>query len=441
MICGGSTVKLKKISIKGLYDMFDYKISFFDDITFIHGINGSGKTTILEIISSIISGNISRLKNWKFDRVNLNYSDNDGNAKFILINRQEDNTNKYECIFVVNFNSSEYNIPILNDSLLSMNPKISTDIDELSLKIKEEFPVIYIPLLRNKNLIRDKYSIFASYINKKPMDSLDDVLLKEIDNLLSFKTKISHKENKLNNNFLRELMTHLTESNINTEESILEKIKEISTVKNLEDEIKRLEETLTELDKLYGLNLKQSSMIDKLPIILQKCKTNKKNNIVYELMLMFSYYKLSQIKQIINLYEDFKKQKEELEKPLINFLAVINDFYDTGHYGKRIKFSIDGNYILIQKNFDNTEKILCEYDLSSGEEQIFILLANLVTNLSNDTQEGIYIIDEPELSLHMEWQLKLVDAIFKINPKVQLIFATHSPDIISHYDSRAIRLI
>ncbi len=37
--------------------------------------------------------------------------------------------------------------------------------------------------------------------------------------------------------------------------------------------------------------------------------------------------------------------------------------------------------------------------------------------------------------------MKLVDSIFKINSKVQLIFATHSPDIISHYDTHAIRLI
>jgi len=156
---------------------------------------------------------------------------------------------------------------------------------------------------------------------------------------------------------------------------------------------------------------------------------------------MISLYKLAQIQQIINLYENFKKQKSELDKPLIDFLTVINDFYNTGRYGKTIKFSDDGNHILIQKKFDNSEKILRKYDLSSGEEQIFILLANLVTNLSSDTQEGIYIIDEPELSLHLEWQLKLVDSIFKINPKVQLIFATHSPDIISHYDSNAIRLI
>jgi len=263
MIYGGTTVKLTKISIKGLYGMFDYEIPFFENVTFIHGINGSGKTTILEIISSIISGNISILKNWKFEKVTLDYVTNDGTHKSILIWRHENSKNKYEELFTVTFNSLEYDIPIINDFLLPLDSTV-TDFDELSLKIKEEFPVIYIPLLRNKNLIRDKYSLFA-YINKKPMDSLDDILSKEIDNLLSFKTKISHRENELLDNLLEELMTFLTTPfDSSLEVSVLEKLKEVSIGKHLEDQIKKFEESLTELDKLYDLDLRKNSMLDKL---------------------------------------------------------------------------------------------------------------------------------------------------------------------------------
>ncbi len=437
---GGDNVKLTEISIKGLYGIFDYEIPFFDNVTFIHGINGCGKTTILEIISSIIAGNISRLKNWKFDKIKLSYLNNKNESKSILIDRKDDSTNKYEGFFIINFNSVEYSLPIIDDFLLPIDSKIILDTDELSSKIKEEFPVIYIPLLRNKNLIKDRYSLFAD-VDKETIDSLDDVLSKEMKELLNFKTKISHIENELSDKFLSELMGYLAKPfNIDIiTKFIQEKIKESYSAKNLEDKIKKLKETLNELEKSYGLNLKQDSTLDELPTILQRHKTNRRKTLSPELILGFC--KLLQMQQIISLYEDFKKQKTELKKPLINFLTVINDFYNTGRYGKKIKFSTDGNCILIQKNIDTKEHILSEYDLSSGEKQIFILLANLVINLSNDTQEGIYIIDEPELSLHMEWQMKLVDSIFKINSKVQLIFATHSPDIISHYDTHAIRLI
>lgn len=437
---GGNTVKLTEISIKGLYGIFDYEIPFFDNVTFIHGINGCGKTTILEIISSIIAGNISRLKNWKFDKIKLSYLNNKNESKSILIDRKDDSTNKYEGFFIINFNSVEYSLPIIDDFFLPIDSEIVLNVNDLSSKIKEEFPVIYIPLLRNRNMIKDRHSIFA-YTDKESIDSLDDVLSKEMDELLNFKTKISHIGNELSDRFLNELMSYLSKPfNIAIiTEFIQEKIQEDSPAKKLKDEIKKLREALTELERLYGLNLQQDSTLDALPIMLQKHKTNKRKTLSSELILGF--YKLLQMQQVINLYDNFKKQKIELEKPLNDFLKVINDFYDTGHYGKKIDFSNDGNSILIQKNIDNSEKILCEYDLSSGEKQIFILLANLVINLSNETQEGIYIIDEPELSLHMEWQMKLVDSIFKINPKVQLIFATHSPDIISYYNDHAIRLI
>lgn len=49
-------------------------------------------------------------------------------------------------------------------------------------------------------------------------------------------------------------------------------------------------------------------------------------------------------------------------------------------------------------------------------------------------QEGepvVYIADEPELSLHVKWQEMLTDAISELNPDAQIVFATHSPDIVS----------
>lgn len=46
---------------------------------------------------------------------------------------------------------------------------------------------------------------------------------------------------------------------------------------------------------------------------------------------------------------------------------------------------------------------------------------------------SIYIADEPELSLHVEWQQSLITNLLRINPGGQIIFATHSPDIVSTY--------
>ena len=55
-------------------------------------------------------------------------------------------------------------------------------------------------------------------------------------------------------------------------------------------------------------------------------------------------------------------------------------------------------------------------------------------------QSGIYIIDEPEASLHLAWQKKFVESIQKANRSIQLVFATHSPEIIGRYSDYAVKL-
>jgi hypothetical protein len=66
-------------------------------------------------------------------------------------------------------------------------------------------------------------------------------------------------------------------------------------------------------------------------------------------------------------------------------------------------------------------------DLSSGEKQVVVMLGEALLQRASS---HILIADEPELSLHIEWQERLVDALTELNPNAQLIFATHSPDII-----------
>jgi predicted ATPase len=71
--------------------------------------------------------------------------------------------------------------------------------------------------------------------------------------------------------------------------------------------------------------------------------------------------------------------------------------------------------------------------LSSGEKQMVIILGEA---LLQRKMQAIYLADEPELSLHVKWQERLIDMLREINPSSQIIFATHSPDIVAHYQNR-----
>ena len=65
--------------------------------------------------------------------------------------------------------------------------------------------------------------------------------------------------------------------------------------------------------------------------------------------------------------------------------------------------------------------------LSSGEKQMLTIL--LAVYLENE-EPYVLFMDEPEVSLHVEWQKQLISIIRKMNPNVQIILSTHSPAMI-----------
>lgn len=58
---GGMIMKLVGLTIHKLYDCFDYNVKFNEDVTFLYGMNGCGKTTILNITEAIITGQLFKL--------------------------------------------------------------------------------------------------------------------------------------------------------------------------------------------------------------------------------------------------------------------------------------------------------------------------------------------------------------------------------------------
>ena len=72
-------------------------------------------------------------------------------------------------------------------------------------------------------------------------------------------------------------------------------------------------------------------------------------------------------------------------------------------------------------------ELLFPYKLSSGEKQMLVIL---LTVLVQDNSHCVLFMDEPEASLHIEWQQKLIAMIRELNPNVQIILTTHSPAVI-----------
>ena len=93
-------------------------------------------------------------------------------------------------------------------------------------------------------------------------------------------------------------------------------------------------------------------------------------------------------------------------------------------------FSDTGKKMIRTENeirFTQIGEVLQPYMLSSGEKQ---MLAILLTVLVEDNQPYVLFMDEPEVSLHIEWQKRMIDLCLELNPNVQIILTTHSPAVV-----------
>lgn len=91
----------------------------------------------------------------------------------------------------------------------------------------------------------------------------------------------------------------------------------------------------------------------------------------------------------------------------------------------------------LSSEFDDPNELLSMFQLSSGEQNLITLFYELMFEAVSDTpeQQSIVLLDEPESSLHIDWQRNLLKKIMEIceTRNMQVLVATHSPDVINEY--------
>jgi len=129
--------------------------------------------------------------------------------------------------------------------------------------------------------------------------------------------------------------------------------------------------------------------------------------------------------RIAQEWNNVTTKQDDIYSPRELFLELVNELMS----GKDLSLNSKNELVAMLKNGDP----LRLHDLSSGEKQMLIILGEALLQRS---AAAIYIADEPELSLHVEWQETLVDNVRNLNPGAQILFATHSPDIVGEFSSR-----
>ncbi len=144
---------------------------------------------------------------------------------------------------------------------------------------------------------------------------------------------------------------------------------------------------------------------------------------LYQLQRRYLDYQVNIGNRIIELLTNGVPEDQlkatEVSRPKTRFQDLIDDlFQETGK-----KIIRKSNEIQFEQDGD----ILTPYQLSSGEKQMLVIL---LTVLVQDNQHCTLFMDEPEISLHVEWQQRLISLIRCLNPNVQIILTTHSPALI-----------
>ncbi len=444
---GDNKMKLLALKVDGLYGCFDYSVSFNADVTFIYGLNGCGKTTILNITEAIITGHLFKLFAYDFKNIHLIYGKNKYNMQKIEIKYTKSSS------FIISFDGTENTIKKLTtDDDIRLIEKSTREIIRLYfdqypilLEIKNTFNYVYLPL--NRSMIPyeriDNFNYYKRYrIRMESEFNYDilsnDIAMEQIESLIEYNhSKITSTINKINDEFRNNILKSSLEFNQTYDIQTI--IQEMDLQNNTISSLQKIQsdyiKMLKELDLLT--RLEEEKFNDFFSVfIIEFNKYLQQNNEISPIELMLKFQEITKIKKSLSIAEKMEQRKSLVRRPIETFLTTMNDFIENSEDEKKINIDSMGGIYFTTKYSNEHIKI---QHLSSGEKQLITFFANLIFNVKSNSS-GIFVVDEPELSLHLSWQKIFIEKTLGINKNIQLIFATHAPEIIGHRRDKMFKL-
>jgi predicted ATP-binding protein involved in virulence len=454
-------MKINSFHALGVHGYLNFEINFFSELTFLIGINGSGKTSALKLILGLTSPSYEYLSRIPYLECTVICSSNSDERDIIIKSKRDDEDNfvlslllNGETFSTSPIGKTQYdnNAPYEQDdiSLHEARNREIFDSSEITRKVRELATPKYLGLDRRVYEgrfidYRYRHSRSSKTIKRRnpelyPDSPAIDFSLDEVQSLVyDYIRKIAQQQPVISEEFKQRIFKQTF--------SFPEDVK-FEEVPSLDQVSARKDAVLNAINNL-GMGYLNSDItfyfkkIEELArLIHQKTDKTKKNkertknklNVKAD-ELDLEYYKilgkwynnssqLKRIDEIINYSQEYQEKIIALRSPIKRLEKIVTDFLTEGQ--KNLEIGLDGEIRVGLKN----GKYANIYELSSGEKQIIIMIAHLIFE-EDQKPSGIFIIDEPELSLHITWQEIFVDSIKEASPKTQFILATHAPTIIS----------
>jgi predicted ATP-dependent endonuclease of OLD family len=427
---------IKLFRIESLFGYRNVSIPFETSFKVLIGENGIGKTTILNAIYYTLTCNFSKLNTLIFSKIIVEFD----SGKVVEINKPDLEVSEQEMrlkgprdvriIEIFNqFFSEEEKLYI--SKTLQSGGKTDSRLSELFQKLQKHSPY---PVVLLKSAIATFFAGKAVVVNAAKQIIANEVRAE----ILYFPTyrRIEEELHKLGGAVEDlELATddrtliHFGMEDVSlTFDSVIERIKNSSIQGFSEITGEMLIQYLGGPPQLDG-NIRNIIKPEILKIILERVGENisvqNKEKIIElvksEQVFSGEHYKylLNFLSKLIKIYD----QQKDIDNAIKNFEATCNGYL----IGKRVVYNESKVTIKIVQDYNQLDIQL--KNLSSGEKQIISLFAKIIFN---DSSNIIVLFDEPELSLSLEWQRKILPDILRAK-KCRLILAvTHSPFIFDN---------
>jgi len=418
---------LDRAEISGFWGDREISINFHKDVNFFIGVNGSGKTTVINIIAAALSADFATLDKLPFNSLRMHLSESGGRKRpTIEIEKSEiDNSPFNNIVYRIKEKASDkfttYSLGEFEEELLIRRGVIPrTYAVQSHLKNRSRGILAKLNEIANTSWL-SIHRASTTYLGKKEesFESSVDQKLEELSTSLAkyfsvLSAKVSDEIAEFQRNMILSLLTEQTQSTVFTSVKNL----------NLDEEKKSLAEILTKLN-IKTATTKLDKQYDE--ISSARTKLNEGNGLhLKDLMSLVGAYRSHKVVQDWNKL--LEKQTEILQ-PKITFVSVLNELFQRKIIAINQKNEIEAT--------TTSGKKMSVRGFSSGEKQLIIILGEALLQQSTP---WIYITDEPELSLHVKWQEKLVESLRKLNPKAQIVCATHSPDVVSSFSDRVFNM-
>ncbi len=444
-------MRLISLKAKGVYGYLNFSSAFKRNLTFLVGINGAGKTTALRLIMAILTPSLKDLDRIPHRSVEL---------KILLDKRRvtisSENTGESTQIRISGIEQI-LDIPRLDPRLFQDRARPEERVEEHYTILEEKtstHPVMQFlreldtPIflgLERRNIqgtspvdpreLYERERILRSVPRKMLVSGLLASGLNDIQYMLQgHYRKIVEAQDRfgaeLRTEILLSAFDYTPASNMLSNMNDLPRQKE-QISKQIKEKREQIELALRNIrvdkEKFDPVIKRFFDRVDRLSMPRVKKKGKSSSIAIDEIDELFELALnrplIDRVIKLTKLFDDYTAKLEKLWASTRLFLELANRFLIDTHK----QLFIDPVGKLAVKLEDGEERGIDA--LASGERQIVVMLGFLSINRELD-KEGVFIVDEPELSLHMKWQEIFVDSILEAGTKQQFILATHSPAIV-----------